>query len=151
MSSMVFYVPGSRSVVDVACREQGGTWRGLYSGKGQDALSVDYPGVRVVSEDESLEQIEAACRTEPQQITKDAYEFALEALPPNGWTVTAGADSFRFAEHYSGAVTTIYARCGRKYFSFLDVCTLTHEQIMGKIHESAAFAQPGPGPYGSCV
>jgi hypothetical protein len=151
MSSMVFYVPGSRSVVDVAHQVEGEGWRGLYSGKHQDALTVDYPGLQVVSVEESVKQIEAACRTAPEQITQDAYEFALEALPPEAWVRKVEAESFHFAEHYSGAITTIYARVGKKYFSFLDVYSLTHDEIMGKVHESLAFAQPGPGPYGRCI
>lgn len=149
--TMVFYVPGSTSAVDYARNLPCGNWVSVHTGQPLEALQATYPGVVMGTEDEFAAQMEAAYRTEPEHITEERYQSMLDALPPQGWTIEADAESFKFMERYSGRITDIYARIGRKFFRFMDVCTLTHDEIVSKIENSAALAIPGPGPYGNCL
>jgi hypothetical protein len=147
----VFFVPGSANVIDYAHQLPSGLWISVHTAQTLEQLAAMYPGVIMASESEFCAQMENTLRTEPSHIDRQAFEFALHALPPQGWEQYKDAESFKFMEHYAGRVTTIYARLGRKFFRFNDVCTLTHAEIIAKVQNSAALSVPGPGPYGNCL
>ena len=148
----VFYVPGSTAPIDYARLCADGELITLHTSQTIAQLQGTYPGAVLGSEEEFTMQMEAASRTEPMHITADQFDDALNALPPCNWTgCGSSTETFKFMERYSGRITTIYARIGERYFSFLDVYTLTHAQIVDKVRNCADAAVPGPGPYGRCI
>ena len=75
---------------------------------------------------------EKKCITPPQRITADAFFEALGALPPEDWQRRGHSESFKMSEYYTGQVTTIYSRIGNNFYTFRDMASLTHEQIIAK-------------------
>ena len=148
----VFFVPGNTSAVDYARLRQDGEWISVHSAQTLDELQATYPGAVLGTELEFTAQMEQACRTEPEHITADQFQDAFEVLPPVGWTSEGSqTESFKFMEHYSGRITSVYARVGDRFYRFLDVCSLSHAEIISKVRNCAQAAVPGPGPYGSCL
>lgn len=135
----VFYTPASegkaQQVIDGA-HEFNGKTVGMYSHETLEQLAVRYPGVMLGDADEVMSQRESMLTTAPEQITEEQFMDALEALPPEGWIRANGGESFKFAEYYSGRITSIYARDGATYWTFRDVGTKTHAQIMEKVRNA---------------
>ncbi len=147
----VFFIPGSTAAIDYARLREDGEWITLHTAQTISELQVTYPGVILGAEADFTAQMEQACRTEPEHITADQFQDAFEVLPPVGWSQTDEAESFKFMEHYSGRITSVYARVGERFYRFLDLCTLEHAEIIAKVRNCAQAAVPGPGPYGNCL
>lgn len=130
MVAKVFYVPGATYTLGefrtdlMAC---------AWSGETLDQLQAKYPAgvVGTVAEFEAAQNPDMA--TAPVEITEKAFFDALCTMPPQGWLVAGDSESFKFLEHYSGQITTIYARIGKQHWRFMDVCTITHSAIIEKI------------------
>ena len=74
----------------------------------------------------------------PEAITEAAFHEALGCLPPEDFQRVPGSSSFKMCEYYFGQVTSIYVRIGADYFTFRDMVSLTHEEILLKVAQSAS-------------
>lgn len=128
-SEQCFYSAAERCVIDVL-RPDGKT--AIY-GSTLEGARQKYPDVEVCSLDEAVEKIERAFISEPVEIDEDAFRYALEVLPPVGWTNLGGSESFKMSERLSGAITGVYARIRDRYWTFNDRITIKHAEIVAKI------------------
>lgn len=133
---MAFYTPAQGNlvpqIVDVAI-ETDGEWVGRFSGKRLDAIREKYPTAQLGSMDDIIEIKEAMARTAPMPISADDFEAARCTVPPEDEQEDERGNTFKSSEHLSGSMTAIYARVGDAYFTFTDVCTLTHSEILAKV------------------
>ncbi|CAE6822771.1 hypothetical protein R70006_06284 [Paraburkholderia domus] len=131
----VFADLGNRSVIDVI-RENG---RGFYSGKNYEETLQQYPDALLLTLDQAYQHIENSL-IDPvaKEIDRTDFVSGFEVLPPNRWHHGRETESFMSSEHYSGQITRVYARIEDKYYSFLDRCTLKHDEIIGKVKASIA-------------
>jgi hypothetical protein len=133
--TQAFYQPNAATIIDFAI-ERGGILRGGFSNETLEQIQARYPGAVLGDLEAFIATKEARLRTEPTPITAEQWMEALEVLPPMKWTGHAGAESFMCAEMFSGRVTDIYcrliARGSQHYYTFRDVVSLTHEQIVAR-------------------
>lgn len=106
---------------------------GMFSGETLEQVCQRHPGVEKEALDVIVMEQEDAYRTHPQPISQDAWMQALEVLPPENWIRQGNTESFKFVERYSGRITSIFARIGSDCFTFKDVYTLSHAEIMDRI------------------
>lgn len=67
--------------------------------------------------DEYMAEKEASYLSQPlQEITGEAWFYALEVLPPMQWHHSQGVELFCMSEFTDGNVTTQYAKAGERYF-----------------------------------
>lgn len=133
-----FYVPGSDTIIDTADLRDG-VWRSSIENEDITQIRMRYPNAELADFQRVYEKVEASYRTRPIEITKAQFIYALEVLPPVGWRTARGVESFKISERYYGQMTAIYARVGRRYFTFRDTITLTAEKIADIIGNSNAF------------
>lgn len=134
---MCLYSAASRSVIDTF-RPDGKTW---FMNQTVEEVRKRYPDVEKMTLDEAVQRCEQACiDLVARAITYEDFNEALECLPPNGWVRQGNSESFKCCEHYSGRVTAIYARIGEKYYTFRDICSLKHDDIIAKVQRSCAGA-----------
>lgn len=76
--------------------------------------------------------------SKPEVITKQQWWDMLGCLPPQDWKRYATSESFRMCEYTTSNITGTYCRIGDVYYSFADVDTLSHEQIIEKCLQEAA-------------
>lgn len=123
---------GRPQVIDLAVVGEDGMLRGL-CGESREALTQRYPGLRVGRGGLINSLIEVSYRTAPRQITAQAYQQALETFLPTRPQRDNGVESFAFAEHVWGKITTIYARFADTYWAFRDHSGLSAGQIALRI------------------
>ena len=133
-----FYVPGSSSALDQVLMRNGIlTDIGMYSGKSLSELEKEHPGITMDTAENIFPQIEATAKTEPVEITEEAFWKALECMPPEDRVTKRDAESFKMMEYFIYSVTYIYAALQygdcKRYFEFRDVATMTHDEIIKKI------------------
>jgi hypothetical protein len=132
----VFYTPASGQLVPRVIDSVvliDGEERGAYSRETLAELAKRYPTVTVGDLDEVSRIKEEMMRSDPEPCTEEQFWEALECLPPVDWVRKGGGESFKMAERLSGCMTRIYARSGDRYWSFTDVDTLPHRDIMVKV------------------
>lgn len=136
----VFYTPAANgcypTIIDEAI-EINGTPTGRYSGETLEQIGKRYPGAQVGDAMDIAAQREAMMISEPEQITEEQFMDALEVLPPEGWIRHQHTESFKMCEYYSGRVTSIYARFADTYWTFKDIGSKTHVEIMDKVSKVA--------------
>ena len=133
-----FHVPGTDTIIDTA-ELRHGVWRSTIENEDINQIRIRYPGAELADFQRVYEKVEASYRTNPIEITKDQFTYALEVLPPVGWRTAKGVESFKMSERYYGQMTAIYVRIGRRYFTFRDAVTLTAERIADIVGNSNAF------------
>ncbi|MFV0455623.1 MAG: hypothetical protein ACK5NQ_11640 [Pseudomonas sp.] len=136
----VFYVPGQPWAIDFAVERDGVTVSQI-SGETLEQVQARHPGAIVADYAEVCAQVEAQSKTEPRQIDAEDFDYALNVLPPVGWVRESGCESFKMSEHTNGNVTAIYARLGDTFWTFQDVYTMKHAEIMEKVREAQASPQ----------
>lgn len=141
----VFYVPGTSTIIDTAVLRDG-VYLSAINGHTLQQLRLEYPNAEVGEWDDVYRAVIESCKTEPQEITKDQFIYALEVLPPVGWRTAKGVDSFKISERLYANITAIYARIGKRFFTFNDSITLSAEDIAVRIANSRAFKRP-PVPF----
>lgn len=109
------------------------TGKGTYSGETLEEIKLRYPNVVVMDIDAFRTLREDAAKSTPVQISEESYFDALECLPPLDFVHRGGAESFKMVERYVGRITSVYARIGTTYWSFNDVDTITHQEILARI------------------
>ena len=95
-------------------------------------VSERYPNVIILTTEEFQLLQEATCCTDPVEIAEEKFIEMLEVLPPMNWRGGGYSESFMMSEFMTGRITGIYCRIGGRYYSFLGVCTLTHDEIIAK-------------------
>jgi len=136
----VFYVPGQPWAIDFAVERDGVTVSQI-SGETLEQVQARHPGAIVADYAEVCAQIEAQSKTEPRQIDAEDFDYALNVLPPVGWVRESGCESFKMSEHTNGNVTAIYARVGETFWTFQDVYTMKHAEIMAKVRQAQESQQ----------
>ncbi|MTC74205.1 hypothetical protein GKR75_08000 [Providencia sp. wls1919] len=76
---------------------------------------------------------EQAAKTAPTEITLSQFMDALSVMPPLDWQGDKSSESFKLQEMYLGNVTNIYVKIQDRYFTFRDLSTLSHAQIMSRV------------------
>lgn len=131
--TVVFVSPEKNGYPSVIDQFNPDTGKGLYSGQSEEEIRNRYPLIERRDLDEVIAFQENLMRTSPEMIPEDSWMSALEALPPCNWIQTGTYETFAFAERYSGRITTLYARVGKTYWKFLDICTLGHTMIIDRV------------------
>ena len=108
---------------------------------------AEYPAAQRISIAEASRQIEGAAaakfKRDVAEVDEEKFWYALEVLPPVGWTTHRAVESFRMSERTWGALTDIYARLGERYFVLTDNITLPAAEIAARV---AAYAEANPVP-----
>lgn len=136
----VFYTPaanGCYPVIIDTLVEVEGSYIGQYSRETLEQVSKRHPTVMIGDALEVAGQREAMMISEPEQITEEQFNEALECLPPEGWVRNKHTESFKMCEYYSGRITSIYARFADTYWTFKDIGGKTHVDIMDKVSKVA--------------
>lgn len=132
--SECYYVPGSLHIVDVINPSTGLTQFGK---KDAAEVAAEAPNAVRMSFDVALEQIDAAqtaAFVKPVSEIREAdYWYALEVLPPVGWKSSRGVESFKMSERLCGNITSIFAQCGKRWFTLTDRCTLSADEIADRV------------------
>lgn len=84
---------------------------------------------------------EQAAKTAPTEITLLKFMDALSVMPPLDWQGDRDSESFKLMEMVLGNVTDIYVKVQGRYFTFRDVCTLSHAQIVSRVRCAGLLAQ----------
>jgi len=137
----VFHVPGTPTIIDTAFLREG-VYVSTIEGETLEQIRLRYPDAEVGEWEDVYRAVENSCKTEPQEITKEQFIYALEVLPPVGWRTARGVESFKMSERFYGSVTAIYARIGKRYFTFNDLISLPADEIADRIVNSRAFKHP---------
>lgn len=131
----VFYVPGQPWVIDYAIARADGVIVSQLQGLTLEQIQVEHPGAIITTYFAARAEVEAGCKSEPRCIDEVDFEYGLNVLPPTGWMHDGDSESFKMSEHTNGRITAIYARVGETFWKFQDVYTLTHAEIIEKIHK----------------
>ncbi|TAN03193.1 MAG: hypothetical protein EPN36_14440 [Rhodanobacteraceae bacterium] len=121
--------------IDVVYQRDDGTLAGGYSGKTQAQLVEEYgPELRVGTREEFRAAHDAHWRAPFKEITAEAYDKALNVLPPSGWHTTDGVESFKWSERLSGTITNVFARTRDRFFTCRDDISLSPAVIASRVH-----------------
>lgn len=131
----VFYVPGCAWIIDQAALVAG-EYLSFYQRKTLEQMATQYPGVQLVEMDDAIAQSQEAVRLPVSEITQEQFDDALGCMPPQQWHHSDGAESFKCCEHYSGNITSIYARVGVRFFHMRDHFKLPHAEIISRCNAS---------------
>ena len=138
-SDLFFCTPGSEDpqvypqAIDAIMIRSDGEYVGKFSGETLEEIQHRYSDVIVMSFQEYNSTRERMMRSDPVEITREQYMSALGALPPMRWGTALGVESFRLSEFYSGHMTNIFARCGGRYWQFMDDAYMPAEEIAHKV------------------
>lgn len=132
LPSTIVYVPGAMSIIDFMLPRDGGELRGGYSGETLEQIRARYPGAIIGELDTFTAEKEARLRTDPVEITRDQWTEALEVLPPLDHQYDGRACTFKCMEMLSGRITSVYCRIGSRCFTFTDVASIPHAEIVAK-------------------
>lgn len=84
---------------------------------------------------------EQAAKTTPKEIDLRQYMDAISVMPPQDWQGNNSSESFKLQEMVMGNVTDIFVKVQERYFTFRDVCTLSHAQIVSRVRCTGLLAQ----------
>ncbi len=131
----LIFVPGSPCAIDAAELNEHGQCLGLHSGLPLRDLQTRHPGAQVGSEDDFIAHLAARVSVEP--ISDQAFCRARDMMPPLSWHSShqedGEAETFVFGELEDGAMATIYARLGERYWRLHGVATLPHQAIVARV------------------
>lgn len=141
--TLVICIPGSTNAEDEAVLING-EYVGKYSNKTLAQFQEQNPEYIVKDWVEFCSERDEKMKTEPVEITEEKFWDALEVLPPEDWARFGRTESFKMCEYFCGMITAVYARIGDKYYTFHDVATIQHDEIIAKIqNHTAALAVAG--------
>lgn len=84
---------------------------------------------------------EQAAKTAPTEITLMQFMDALSVMPPLDWQGNNASESFKLQEMVIGNVTDIFVKVRGRYFTFRDIHTLTHAEIVLCVRCAGLLAQ----------
>jgi len=133
----VFFIPAKNGIVpqtiDLAIANCEKIYVGMHSGETQEQINARYPGVQLGELESVIATKEAMMKSGPIEITRAQYVASRDVLPPEDWQRDASGSSFKMCEHLSGRITSIYAVVDDRCFTFKDVYSLTHQEIMAMV------------------
>lgn len=97
--------------------------------------------------EEAARRHDDAYRTEPVEITEEAWHYALNVLPPVSWWTTSNGESFKMVERLTGCITAIYVRINERHFTFHDDIRMRHDECCKKVFLSKAFQEKSASPH----
>jgi hypothetical protein len=132
-SQAVFFEPGKAWIYDYAVCDENGIF---FTKSGESIAQINILNPNVILGDMELynQQREAILRTSPVEITEERFLEMMNILPPLGWRNAGFTESFKMCEMTSGNFTGIFARIGKRYFTFQDLVSLPHHEIVSKIN-----------------
>lgn len=142
VSELTFYIPGELHIQDEIVIKNG-SYVGRYCNKTLEEQREEHPEMVIISYDEVTELINNAAKTAVSEITADRFNDMLECMWPLGWHNGVGSESFKFAEMHTGKITDIFAYFTdeatqkRRYFTFRDLVTIGHSEIISRCREYA--------------
>lgn len=144
----VIYLPARNGrvpqVLDFAKRDNSGNYVGQYLGQTIDQVRVDYPDAQLGECADVNAATEAMLKTLPVEISEDQYIEMFELAPPRDWRQNQRGASFKFCEPLNGRITSIFAVVQGKFYTFNDLVTLSHEEIVAKVLEKANLDAANP-------
>lgn len=127
-----FYVPGAHNIIDSAFKNEAGEYVSHVHRKNLMQMRDEHPDVVLGVLDEWIAEEEKRLIGTPEEITEERWWEALEVLPPESWQNSGGGESFVMMEYYSGRITSIYVRIGKRYCTWHDVANLPHLDRLAK-------------------
>ena len=133
-SDLAIYSSTTNTIVDLL---QGTTHQTARSRL--EALKPEYGAdLILLTPDEAMNRYEAAFKSGPEEITEQRFWDMLEVLPPVTWHTTSDGESFKMCERTAGAITGIYVRIGKRYFTFSDDIRTPHRECCRRVAEHIA-------------
>ena len=130
------------SVIDVITAEG----RGQFSRQSIAELVERYPDGQILTLAVAADLAERAhIDGTVRVISREAFDEAMGWVPPEDLVIRANNVTFKSSEHFSGRVTSVYAKVGEDFYSFLDLCTLQHDEILEKIDAARRADLTVPG------
>lgn len=145
-SRSVFYTAATATngptAIDYVVRTVDGKEIGAYGGETAEQMSERLGTTVLKAPVETFCQDRDACYvTQPEQISEEAFDCALNCLPPLHWGKWSSVESFRMSEFYVGNITTIYARHpDGSHWKFRDSADLSGDAIATKVLHAAERA-----------
>lgn len=121
-----YYVPGAFNIIDVINPLSGLT---VFTKETHDEVRKRHPSAIRTTVDDASKLINGSAKSEPQEITHEEWDDALNVLPPLRWINRMGAETFRMSEFYCGTVTNTYVRIGERYAKWRDDISVTHDEL----------------------
>lgn len=136
MAEEVLYTTGPARLIDLVRIREDGVVVGVYGGRTVAEMEAQYGAAKVLrgTMDEYMKLHDADWRTEPERISQEKWDYYLGVLPPHGWRQVDGVESFKVEETISGYMTTICARKGDRFWTFVDRITLPAREIAARIN-----------------
>lgn len=134
----VFFSPSRATTIDVAVLREG-RYVGEISGEDLTTLQRRYPDAALGDAETVIALRETRMKTAPHAISAEAYQAALNQLPPLDLSADMRGTSFKSSERLSGDITEIYAheRGSDRYWRFADQASLRHDAIMKRVAAQA--------------
>lgn len=133
----VVFCTATQSIVDYVHAGRGET-----EAQAIARLTPDYgTALTTMPADEAQLLYENKFKTPVSEITLEAFEYALNVLPPVAWTRARGAQSFKISERTAGRVTAIYVEMRGRTFTFQDDIRTPHNACCERV---AAFIAENP-------
>lgn len=120
-----YYSELTGTIIDIIHGDGLGTW----GKKTLEETREDYPDAVIMDLDDAIEASDARYITKPICITREAFDDALNVLPPVDWQNTSGMETFKMSEQLSGNITGIYCRIGKEHYCLNDQMTMSREDI----------------------
>lgn len=137
----VVYCTATHSIIDYVRREAGET-----DEQAIVRLKGDYgTALTALPAQEAQARYEASFKTPVQEISAEAFDEALNVLPPEDWCRGRGAESFKCMERIAGGVTSIYVAIAHRHFTFNDHYRTPHDQCCERVVAYIA-AHPAAAP-----
>lgn len=131
--NFIIFDPSAKWPLVDSARLHGGEWYAVYSEQRLSTMLRARPACRVVSYGWAEQQLSQSATTAVERISLADFEAALNVLPPAGWVMRPGEQSFYSCEMYRGTVSTIFVALGmRDFFRFRDSITLTHDERVAR-------------------
>ena len=131
-----FYKPGEIHIQDIAVQDKDGAWVGFYSGDSSEAMEAR-TGAVLRDFEEACAEITKAERerfVKPAvRITAEAFNDALNVLPPCRWNRGDYSEWFHVSERLTGDLVNWYVRSGDRYYTFVDSAHLPSGQLLERI------------------
>jgi hypothetical protein len=124
----VYYVPDTKVIIDFILSN------GLteFCRHTAEEVAREYGPVKVGNYLEVHRMREETFIKEPIRITKEAWDYAYECLPPKMVRSGQGAFSFLLSELIYGSVGYFFVKMGSEYFKLSARTSITHTQIVEK-------------------
>jgi len=129
----VFYSAKTNSVIDT-CRDTTPP-RSHIQNETLEEIRARYPDAEYIKFDDAIKISNDKNRLPVREITEKDFWEMLEVLPPEGWKQETNCESFKLCEYWSGTITDIYARIGKRYFTLRDSARTPHAEIIRRCQE----------------